>query len=208
MKNGQKTLSELFATNVFTVPVYQRAYAWEERQCEDFLRDLMEHPQDDPSKRHFLGTVLLAAKPPGDFRSRFDVVDGQQRLTTATIFAVVAIARIAKDESLRSRGETFRLALLVSIGGERLFHTVSEDEGFMERFVLREEKPGEGDFSTPSKRRLWCAKTFFTKKLGVGSTGRRNGLGEGSAWCLKAKRLPGPCVEFEGDRIEIGLAVG
>jgi len=167
MENGQKTLSELFASNVFTVPVYQRAYAWEERQCEDFLRDLTEHPQSDPSKRYFLGTVLLAAKPPGDFRSRFDVVDGQQRLTTATIFAVVAIARVAKDESLCFQGETFRLALLVGNGGERLFHTVLEDERFLERFVLRGEKPGEGDFSTPSKRRLWCAKAFFTKKLGA-----------------------------------------
>jgi len=167
MENGQKTLSELFASNTFTVPIYQRAYAWEGRQCEDFLRDLAEHPQDDLSKRHFLGTVLLAAKPPGDFRSRFDVVDGQQRLTTATIFTIVAIARISSDESLRSRAETFRLALLIGNGGERLFHTVPEDEGFLERFVLREEKPSEGEFSTPSKRRLWCAKAFFMEKLGT-----------------------------------------
>lgn len=105
MDNGQKTLSELFASSVFTVPVYQRAFAWDERQCEDFLRDLTEHPQGDPSKRHFLGTVLLAAKPPGDFRNRFDIVDGQQRLTTATIFAVVAIAKLIEDESLRVRGK-------------------------------------------------------------------------------------------------------
>ena len=137
MENGQKTLFELFASSTFTVPIYQRAYAWEERQCEDFLRDLAEHPQSNPLRRHFLGTVLLAAKPPGDFRSRFDIVDGQQRLTTATIFAVAAIARIADDESLRSRAETFRLALLNGNGGERLFHTVLEDEGFLERFVLR-----------------------------------------------------------------------
>jgi hypothetical protein len=167
MENGQKTLSEIFANSTFTVPIYQRAYAWEKRQCEDFLRDLAEHPQGDPLKRHFLGTVLLAAKPPGDFRNRFDLVDGQQRLTTATIFAVVAIARMTKDESLRIRAETFRLALLIGNGGERLFRTVPEDDGFLERFVLREEKPGEGEFSTPSKRRLWCAKAFFVEKLGA-----------------------------------------
>lgn len=128
---------------------------------------MKEHPRGDLSKRHFLGTVLLAAKSPGDFRSRFDIVDGQQRLTTATIFAIVAISRISQDAGLHSRAETFRLALLMSNGGERLFHTVPEDEGFLERFVLREEKPGEGEFSTPSKRRLWCAKTFFTEKLGA-----------------------------------------
>lgn len=32
MENGQKTLSEIFANNTFTVPVYQRAYAWDEPQ--------------------------------------------------------------------------------------------------------------------------------------------------------------------------------
>ena len=165
MENGQKTLSELFASNTFTVPIYQRAYAWDVLQCEDFLRDMTEHPRGDQSKRHFLGTVLLAAKPPGDFRSCFDVVDGQQRLTTATIFAIVAIARISKDESLLSRADTFRLALLISNGGQRLFHTVPEDEGFFERFILREEKPGEGEFSTPSKRRLWRSKVFLMEKL-------------------------------------------
>ncbi|QOF73653.1 DUF262 domain-containing protein [Aminobacter sp. SR38] len=165
MENGQKTLSELFASNTFTVPVYQRAYAWDEQQCEDFIRDLMEHPQGDQSKRHFLGTVLLAARLPGDFRNRFDVVDGQQRLTTTTIFAIAAIAKMVEDENLRSRAETFRRALLISSEGERLFHTVQEDEGFLERFVLGNEKPGNGDFSTPSKRRLWCAKAFFTERL-------------------------------------------
>ena len=82
----------------------------------DFLRDLGEHPRGDLSKRHFLGTVLLAAKPPGDFRSRFDVVDGQQRLTTATIFAIVALARISKYETLRSRAEHSVLPCVVGGG--------------------------------------------------------------------------------------------
>ena len=45
------------------------------------------------------------------------------------------------------------------------------------------------------------------KKGMVGSTGRRNGLGEGSGWCLEAKRLPWPDVERERDRIEVGMAV-
>lgn len=145
--------------------MYQRAYAWEKKHCEDFLRDLTEHPHDDPSKRHFLGTVLLAAKPGGDFRNRFDIVDGQQRLTTATIFAVVAIAVIAKQESLRQRADTFRLALVEGNDGERLFHTVLEDEGFLERFIFGDQAPTDGDFSTLSKHRLWDAKQLFKAKL-------------------------------------------
>lgn len=131
MENGQRTISELFAASTFSVPVYQRAYAWDERQCEDFLNDLVEHPSGDQSKRHFLGTVLLAEKSPEGRRTQFDVVDGQQRLTTATIFAIVAIARMEEDENLLTQAAKFRHSLVFGSEGERLFHTVQDDEGFL-----------------------------------------------------------------------------
>src|SRR4051794_9196275 len=47
----------------------------------------------------------------------------------------------------------------------------------------------------------------LAKKAVVGSTGRRNGYGEGSAWCSEAKGLSRARVEFEGHGIEVGLTV-
>jgi hypothetical protein len=41
----------------------------------------------------------------------------------------------------------------------------------------------------------------------AGSSGRCNGLGQGSAWCSEAKGLPRARVEFEGNGIEVGLTV-
>ena len=52
------------------------------------------------------------------------------------------------------------------------------------------------------------AERDILKKAAVGSTGRRNGFGEGSSWCPKAKCFPWPVVELECDRVEVGLAVG
>jgi hypothetical protein len=165
MENGQRTISELFAASTFSVPVYQRAYAWDERQCEDFLNDLVEHPSGDQSKRHFLGTILLAEKSPEGRRTQFDVVDGQQRLTTATIFAIVAIARMEEDENLLTQAATFRHILVFGSEGERLFHTVQDDEGFFDDLVYGNKKDGADLFSTSSQSRLWKAKSFFEKKL-------------------------------------------
>lgn len=48
MKNGQKKLKELFdGRKVFSIPDYQRAYAWDKtRQLPDFLEDIeCTHPQ-------------------------------------------------------------------------------------------------------------------------------------------------------------------
>lgn len=165
MENGQRTISELFAASTFSVPVYQRAYAWDERQCEDFLNDLVEHPSGDQSKRHFLGTVLLAEKSPEGRRTQFDVVDGQQRLTTATIFAIVAIARMEEDENLLTQAAKFRHSLVFGSEGERLFHTVQDDEGFFDDLVYGNNKDGADHFSTSSQSRLWKAKSFFEKNL-------------------------------------------
>lgn len=45
------------------------------------------------------------------------------------------------------------------------------------------------------------------KRATVGSTGRRNGYGEGSAWCPEAKGFSRARVEFEDHSIEVGLTV-
>jgi len=45
------------------------------------------------------------------------------------------------------------------------------------------------------------------KRATVGSIGRRNGYGQGSAWCPEAKGLSRARVEFEGHGIEVGLTV-
>ena len=55
-------------------------------------------------------------------------------------------------------------------------------------------------------KRLRMERDILKKGM-VGSTGRRNGLGEGSGWCLEAKRFPWPGIELERDCIEVGLAM-
>ena len=48
MQHGQKLIKDLFNTRtIFNIPEYQRAYAWEEEQLEDFVEDL-ENQRLDP----------------------------------------------------------------------------------------------------------------------------------------------------------------
>ena len=71
---------------VFTVPLYQRAYAWTNEESEELLQDLLramgsgEEPVEDLPP-YFLGSIVLIK---GD-EPNAQIVDGQQRLTTLTI---------------------------------------------------------------------------------------------------------------------------
>lgn len=70
----------------FSVPDYQRPYRWGTEQALQLLEDLEESFDRDPNEPYFLGSLVLVQQ---DERS-FDVIDGQQRLTTLTIlFAVL-----------------------------------------------------------------------------------------------------------------------
>ncbi|SHE71021.1 Protein of unknown function DUF262 [Desulfofundulus australicus DSM 11792] len=74
------TFSALFNGGVkFLVPPYQRSYAWTEKQLEDIWQD-MENLREVSS--HFTGTLIF--KPSSEPGS-FEIVDGQQRLTTLVI---------------------------------------------------------------------------------------------------------------------------
>lgn len=57
----------------YKIPLYQRAYAWGDKQLLQLLEDI----RDNNSDRYYIGSLVVADK--GDF---YEVVDGQQRLTS------------------------------------------------------------------------------------------------------------------------------
>ncbi len=70
---------------LFLVPDYQRGYAWEERQLEEFWEDLTSDKD-----RHYMGAFTVERRGGESGRPVvYDVVDGQQRLTTIAILLSV-----------------------------------------------------------------------------------------------------------------------
>ncbi|WP_462105430.1 DUF262 domain-containing protein [Campylobacter concisus] len=66
----------------FNVPAYQRGYRWNKLNVTDLLDDLLEFIQDG-SSRKFYCLQPLVVKKIGE--NRYNVIDGQQRLTTIFI---------------------------------------------------------------------------------------------------------------------------
>jgi hypothetical protein len=74
----------LHGNNVFMIPHFQRAYSWGERQWERLWSDLLALSDQAPSRMHFIGPLVCASAPvvAGESLNQFEVIDGQQRLTT------------------------------------------------------------------------------------------------------------------------------
>ncbi|MGE5551379.1 MAG: DUF262 domain-containing protein [Bacteroidota bacterium] len=70
----------------FSVPMYQRAYSWEEKQVSDLVFDL-ENAINNEEDEYFIGSVVLTKSGNG----RFEIVDGQQRIATITM--IVSLIR-------------------------------------------------------------------------------------------------------------------
>lgn len=167
IQNGPNSLASLFNDNILSVPSFQRAYAWEQPHLQDFVDDILGHPKAN-DKKYFFGTILLTLNPVQDLSTlhdKYDVVDGQQRLTTTCIFFAVALSKLQSNASYSNLYKTFFERILKS-NNIRKFLTIQEDECFFEPLLFPTQN---GTFlslascTTPSQKRLFLAKDFFEK---------------------------------------------
>ncbi|WRE19141.1 DUF262 domain-containing protein [Helicobacter pylori] len=73
----------------YQIPIYQRPYQWTEENCEKLLDDLFFNYEDDREGDYFCGSLVLVKSNPHSKTETYDVVDGQQRLSTFILLAKV-----------------------------------------------------------------------------------------------------------------------
>ena len=74
----EKYFNQVFRDKFFTVPRYQRAFAWTKVQLEDLHKDLSKQ------ENTFIGAFVFL-----DYGENLEIIDGQQRFTTLTILFCV-----------------------------------------------------------------------------------------------------------------------
>ncbi|MBD1879038.1 DUF262 domain-containing protein [Coleofasciculus sp. FACHB-T130] len=159
MENGQKAISDLFESRrIFNIPKYQRAYAWETKQLQDFISDLDNQAL---GKDYFFGTILLQIGDSEGYFKIIDIVDGQQRLTTLTIFMRLLLEQLEfLGDDVSILRETY-----VQYRNEYKLRVLEYDQQFFCKCILEDYDNAESLIGTPSQRRLLEAKNFFTKEL-------------------------------------------
>ena len=79
----------------FVIPVFQRVYSWNARQCEELWDDIMTAGAqcESASEPHFMGMLLYALDTESwQGAAQLDIIDGQQRMTTLSLL-LCAFAR-------------------------------------------------------------------------------------------------------------------
>ncbi len=68
-----------------SIPDYQRAYVWDSEKIRTLFEDLKNHLEDTKNKEYFIGSILFHKKN----KNEYEIIDGQQRLTTILIIDYV-----------------------------------------------------------------------------------------------------------------------
>ncbi|WP_187917081.1 DUF262 domain-containing protein [Helicobacter pylori] len=103
MRVKESTVNDFFALTgtIFSIPVYQRNYTWEEENCEKLLQDIISISQN--KKTHFMGSITYILHHIDDEKSlrqlqEFVIIDGQQRVTTIMLLLKAIETKIPNEE--------------------------------------------------------------------------------------------------------------
>lgn len=164
---NKKSLSDLFSGVIFSIPDYQRGYAWEKKQWGDFVQDLDALVEEDVTS-HYTGTVVVYEPAKVEARQYgstkrlkpVDVVDGQQRLTTSSLYLSVIINKLVE------LGETEFQAEIPNFlyAGATCKLTLNNDTGNLFYDLLKNGRPST-EITTPHGKRLIAACDYFNSHV-------------------------------------------
>ena len=81
MKADEINIEKLFTNDVqYEIPRYQRPYSWEAEHAEQLIQDIYDNYEKDEPE-YFMGSIVCVKKE----NDIFEIIDGQQRLTTLTL---------------------------------------------------------------------------------------------------------------------------
>ncbi|UOR35660.1 DUF262 domain-containing protein [Helicobacter pylori] len=119
MRVTESTINDFFALTgtIFSIPVYQRNYTWEEESCEKLLQDIVSISQN--KKTHFMGSITYILHLIDEEKSlrqlqEFVIIDGQQRVTT------IMLLLKAIETKIQNEGIKKEIDNLLNLSGQRL----------------------------------------------------------------------------------------
>ncbi|UOS06029.1 DUF262 domain-containing HNH endonuclease family protein [Helicobacter pylori] len=146
-------LDGVIEKGVFEIPSYQRGYAWQKEQLEDFWNDL-EHVSKLGNQFHYMHSLTLRELENEFENSAFEIIDGQQRLATSLIL----LGLLAK--TTQNKDPKYSLINLESILSYKYYGL---SEAF--RAITEEEKDLEAFKTSFYAKNLIDAYAFFKEKI-------------------------------------------
>ncbi|GAA9292878.1 hypothetical protein TH0238_14620 [Helicobacter pylori] len=146
-------LDGVIEKGVFEIPSYQRGYAWQDRQLEDFWNDL-EHVSKLGNQFHYMHSLTLRESENEFESSAFEIIDGQQRLATSLILLGL-LAKITQNKDPKYS--------LINLEPILSYKYYGLNEAF--RAIMEEEKDLEAFKTSFYAKNLIDAYAFFKEKI-------------------------------------------
>ncbi|MCQ2906751.1 DUF262 domain-containing HNH endonuclease family protein [Helicobacter pylori] len=145
------TIKEIFQEEGYSIPNYQRDYAWKDKNFRDLWEDLEEAiGYNKKGYAHFIGTMVVAKNE--DNKKLYDIIDGQQR--TTTIFMLLHV--LANEQNEKDKQETRKYLYQK---GELKLEVASQNQSFFKTLLEAAEKGSishcEKDADTEGKQNLF-----------------------------------------------------
>ena len=106
MKVEAISINQVFLNNrVLKIPFFQRGYVWNESNWQRFFDDIANVaslPEGETPEKYFLGSIILKDAGFKNGCKQFDVIDGQQRLTTIVMFMKALYLALGRDDMFRN----------------------------------------------------------------------------------------------------------
>lgn len=128
----ETTLAELFQAQVLLqVPYFQRPYKWRKEKVQKFAADIVKLADDgEDATMHFVGAIITQGGTANAVAARpYQVIDGQQRLTTIFLFIVGAARVLAENNRADDAAALLKSLALVQNQGQHVSNLKFQPSG-------------------------------------------------------------------------------
>ena len=99
MKAGETSFLKLMnGVQQFIVPIYQRTYSWDIKQCNQLWNDILNVTKHNDGRVHFIGSIVyIDLGTPKGKPQQMLLIDGQQRITTLSLILIALYRHIIEN---------------------------------------------------------------------------------------------------------------
>lgn len=155
-KSQTERMGSIFKGNRFVIPTYQRKYSWTDKERKALWQDIEESINDNMN--HFVGTLSFKENKAVGLSTDtvYEIIDGQQRITTLFILLKVLIDKIQNKEVRQSQLNAF-----IGSNNNLKLHPLGADGDFLNKILFEFDSIKESNINKRSQQFIYSAKKLF-----------------------------------------------
>jgi hypothetical protein len=155
-KSQTERIGSIFNGNKFVIPTYQRKYSWTDTERTALWQDIEESIKDNMN--HFIGTLSFKENQAVGLTTDkiYEIIDGQQRITTLFILLKVLIEKINDKKAQNDLLNSF-----IGPEGDLKLQPLGDDGEFLNKVIFHFDTIKPDSINKRSQKFMYSAKKLF-----------------------------------------------